>query len=153
MERAAIKLKLDKLVIQQGRLVDASTQLMKEEMLNWIRYGANLVFSAESGSESIPDDTIEAILERSKSKEDELIGKLDGLEDSNLRNFALESSIFSFEGEDYQDKNKARDRAMVAPTEWIEPPKRERKAAVYAETMFYKDSSSKDEEWKPKVRN
>lgn len=44
VERAEVKLRLDKLVIQQGRLVDSKqNQLNKDEMLNMIRHGANQV--------------------------------------------------------------------------------------------------------------
>lgn len=48
VERAEIKLRLDKLVIQQGKLVDNKTaQLNKDEILNMIRFGANHVFASK----------------------------------------------------------------------------------------------------------
>ncbi len=48
VERAEVKLRLDKLVIQQGKLVDNKTaQLNKDEILNMIRFGANHVFASK----------------------------------------------------------------------------------------------------------
>lgn len=67
VERAEIKLRLDKLVIQQGRLLDnkAST-LNKDEMLNMIRHGANHVFAAKDSE--ITDEDIDTILEKGEAK-------------------------------------------------------------------------------------
>merc|ERR1711970_1634893 len=54
IERAEVKLKLDKMVIQQGRLMDNKTNaLAKDEMLAMIRHGANDVF--KSKDEEITD--------------------------------------------------------------------------------------------------
>ena len=47
MERAEVKLRLDKLVIQQGRLLDKSNTLNKDEMLSMIRHGADHVFASK----------------------------------------------------------------------------------------------------------
>ena len=49
--RAEMKLRLDKVVIQQGRLTDSATnKLDKDQMLNMIRHGANYVFSSKESS-------------------------------------------------------------------------------------------------------
>ena len=67
MERAEVKLRLDKLVIQQGRLVDNKTQsLNKDEMLNMIRYGANHVFASKDSE--ITDEDIDSILQKGEAK-------------------------------------------------------------------------------------
>merc|ERR1712223_682672 len=47
VERAAKKLRLDRMVIQQGRLADAGKNLGKDEMPNMIRHGAKHVFSSK----------------------------------------------------------------------------------------------------------
>lgn len=47
VERAEVKLRLDKLVIQQGRLLDKSNTLNKDEMLSMIRHGADHVFASK----------------------------------------------------------------------------------------------------------
>lgn len=48
IEKAYKKLRLDALVIQQGRLTEnTKTKVNKEDLLNMVRYGAELVFSSE----------------------------------------------------------------------------------------------------------
>ncbi len=47
IEKAYKKLRLDALVIQQGRLVENTKGVNKEDLLSMVRYGAELVFSAE----------------------------------------------------------------------------------------------------------
>lgn len=66
VERAEVKLRLDKLVIQQGRLVDTKNQLNKDEMLNMIRHGANHVFSSKDSE--ITDQDIDTILAKGETK-------------------------------------------------------------------------------------
>ncbi|CAM6002370.1 unnamed protein product [Sphagnum balticum] len=45
VERAEIKLRLDAVVIQQGRLADAQKALGKDEMLSMVRHGADQIFA------------------------------------------------------------------------------------------------------------
>ena len=47
VERAAVKLKLDRMVIQQGRLQEAKNNLGKDEMLSMIRHGAKTIFATK----------------------------------------------------------------------------------------------------------
>ncbi len=66
VERAEMKLHLDKIVIQQGRLVDGHQRLGSEEMLSMIRHGAEKVFSSKEST--ITDTDIEEILEKGEQK-------------------------------------------------------------------------------------
>lgn len=92
VERAEVKLRLDKLVIQQGkndspnfsffvfrllgsisyfvsagRLVDnKANALNKDEMLNMIRHGANHVFASKDSE--ITDEDIDTILQKGEEK-------------------------------------------------------------------------------------
>lgn len=66
VERAEVKLRLDKLVIQSGRLVDTKSQLNKDEMLNMIRHGANHVFSSKDSE--ITEEDIDVILAKGEVK-------------------------------------------------------------------------------------
>lgn len=67
VERAEVKLRLDKLVIQQGRLIDnQKNALNKDEMLNMIRHGANHVF--QSKDSEITDEDIDTILRKGEEK-------------------------------------------------------------------------------------
>ncbi|XP_058459668.1 chromatin-remodeling complex ATPase chain Iswi [Malaya genurostris] len=150
VERAEIKLKLDKLVIQQGRLIDNKTnQLNKDEMLNIIRFGANHVF--QSKDSEITDEDIDAILEKGETKTQEQHAKLDKLGESSLRSFTLDTenlenrSVYQFEGEDYREKQK-----LHALGSWIEPPKRERKAN-YAVDAYFKEALRVAEPKAPKA--
>jgi SWI/SNF-related matrix-associated actin-dependent regulator of chromatin subfamily A member 5 len=49
IERAETKLRLDALVIQQGRLVEQNKPLTKEDMLAMITYGAEEIFANKEG--------------------------------------------------------------------------------------------------------
>lgn len=58
---------MDKLVIQQGRLIDnQKNTLNKDEMLNMIRHGANHVF--QSKDSEITDEDIDTILRKGEEK-------------------------------------------------------------------------------------
>ena len=50
VEKAEMKLRLDALVIQQGRLTQAQKNLGKEEMLSMIQYGADQIFHSSEGA-------------------------------------------------------------------------------------------------------
>ncbi|KAL3265822.1 hypothetical protein HHI36_010018 [Cryptolaemus montrouzieri] len=146
VERAEIKLRLDKLVIQQGRLADSKAQnLNKDEMLNMIRHGANHVFASKDSE--ITDDDIDTILERGEAKTEEIKQKLESMGESSLRNFTVDTpteSVYQFEGEDYREKQKS-----IGLSTWIEPPKRERKAN-YAVDAYFREALRVSEPKAPK---
>uniref|UniRef100_A0A5S6PYK1 Uncharacterized protein n=1 Tax=Trichuris muris TaxID=70415 RepID=A0A5S6PYK1_TRIMR len=132
VERAEIKLRLDTVVIQQGRLADAQKSLGKGEMLTMIRHGADQVFAGKESA--ITDDDIDVILSRSEEKSEEMRKRLENLGENSLRNFTLDTnegtSVYQFEGEDYRGKQ----RKQIGY--WIEPPKRERKANYQVDAYF-----------------
>ncbi|KAG5844891.1 hypothetical protein ANANG_G00132980 [Anguilla anguilla] len=144
VERAEMKLRLDSIVIQQGRLVDQNlNKLGKDEMLSIIRHGATHVFASKESE--ITDEDIDAILERGEKKTMEMKEKMSNMGESSLRNFTMESesSVYNFEGEDYREKKKI-------VTEWIEPPKRERKAN-YAVDAYFREALRVSEPKVPKA--
>ena len=61
-----MKLRLDAVVIQQGRLVDSAAKIQKDDILNMIRHGADKVFAGKDAT--ISSDDIDAILERGQQK-------------------------------------------------------------------------------------
>lgn len=145
VERAEMKLHLDQIVIQQGRLVDSHQKVGNNEMLNMIRHGADKVFSAKDST--VTDDDIETILAKGEQKTAEMTEKMKGLGESQLRNFTLDvpsGSVYHFEGEDFREKK--RDRLI----HWIEPPKRERKAN-YAVDAYFRDALRMSEPKAPKA--
>lgn len=132
VERAEVKLHLDKLVIQQGRLTDSkANQLTKEERLKMIQHGAKYVLS--STESDITDEDIDKILERGEVKTAEQQSTLDKLGESALRTFTLDtvSSVYDFEGENFRDKQKETKNAREANKFIIELPRRERRVASY----------------------
>merc|ERR1711971_651522 len=137
VEKAEVKLKLDRMVIQQGKLMDDKNKLNKDEMVNMIRHGASYVFSRKDGD--ITDIDIDKLLEDGTKKTEEQQKKLADLGESSLRNFTLDTKtedkgLYNFEGEDF--KEKQRDNIGMA---WIAPPKRERKAN-YAVDAYFKEA-------------
>ena len=138
VEKAEVKLKLDRMVIQQGKLMDQKANLNKDEMVNMIRHGASYVFSTKDGD--ITDIDIDKLLDEGEKKTEEQKTKLAELGESSLRNFTLDTkdtqdkSLYNFEGEDFREKQ--RDEIGMA---WIAPPKRERKAN-YAVDAYFKEA-------------
>ncbi|XP_052098948.1 uncharacterized protein LOC127733675 [Mytilus californianus] len=132
LERAEKKLRLDYIVIQQGRLSDSSNKLGKGEVLNMIKHGANQI--AASKDSIVNDDDIDTILAKGDKKTEEIIQKMDSVSDKNLRSFTMDTSeidIYYFEGEDYRKKQKVEDT-------FVEPPKRARRVN-YASVQFQKE--------------
>ncbi|CAO2622396.1 Probable global transcription activator SNF2L1 [Lemmus lemmus] len=145
VERAEIKLRLDSIVIQQGRLIDQqSNKLAKEEMLQMIRHGATHVFACKESE--LTDEDITTILERGEKKTAEMNERMQKMGESSLRTFRmdLEQSLYKFEGEDYREKQK------LGMVEWIEPPKRERKAN-YAVDAYFREALRVSEPKIPKA--
>nr|KAG5698524.1 hypothetical protein BaRGS_023227 [Batillaria attramentaria] len=146
VERAEMKLRLDNVVIQQGRLVDQATnKLGKDEVLNMIRHGASHVFASKESE--ITDEDVESIIAKGEQKTDELKKKLDTLGESSLRTFTMDTpdSVYQFEGEDYREKHK-----IGGIGGWIEPPKRERKAN-YAVDAYFREALRVSEPKAPKA--
>uniref|UniRef100_T1JJZ1 Chromatin-remodeling complex ATPase chain Iswi n=1 Tax=Strigamia maritima TaxID=126957 RepID=T1JJZ1_STRMM len=147
VERAEVKLRLDTIVIQQGRLVDSlGNKLGKEEMLGMIRHGADHIFASKESE--ITDEDVDAILERAQLKTEQFQKKLESMGESSLRNFTLDAqpdSVYKFEGLDYRDKQK-----QLGVGHWIEPPKRERKAN-YAVDAYFREALRVTEPKAPKA--
>lgn len=140
-------MRLDKLVIQQGRLADSKSQsLNKDEMLSMIRHGANHVFASKDSE--ITDEDIDTILTKGEMKTAQFAQKMESLGESSLRNFTVDTpteSVYQFEGEDYREKQKT-----IGLNTWIEPPKRERKAN-YAVDAYFREALRVSEPKAPKA--
>lgn len=104
VERAQQKLKLDAMVVQQGRLKEKD-KVSKEEVMAAIRFGADTVFRSEEST--ITDDDIDVILERGKAKTKELTEKIQKAEKGDMLDFRMDGGISAqtFEGIDYSDKD------------------------------------------------
>jgi superfamily II DNA or RNA helicase len=115
VERAELKLKIDALVIQQGRLVDQNKALSKEEMLSMIKYGADQIFTSKDST--ITDEDIDIILGKGKQRSEAFNDKLKKAEHNLLDmqfNDDSEFDMWTFEGESYK-KKKITDMFIAVP--------------------------------------
>ncbi|KAG0036912.1 hypothetical protein BGZ82_003471 [Podila clonocystis] len=134
LERAAQKLRLDQLVIQQGRMSQQQKTANKDELLTMIQHGAAEVFKG-AGDEFSYDADIEQVLRRGEEKTAELNQKYSNVGIEDLAKFTnAEGSAYDWQGEDWSNKRKA-DGSLL----WITPAKRERKAN-YAVDDYYRDA-------------
>lgn len=106
VQRAEIKLRLDRMIIQHGRNNISATKENIIETNDAIRFGADYILSSNY-SETIDVD-IDKILTQGKIKTDEENAKYAKMGQNELRNLTLEQassvSIYHFEGEDYRRK-------------------------------------------------
>ncbi|KAI9247151.1 SNF2 family N-terminal domain-containing protein [Phascolomyces articulosus] len=136
LERAAQKLRLDQLVIQQGRMQQSQKAASKDELLTMIQHGAEKIFNEADSSTPAPEDEvddIEEIIRRGEEKTAELNKKYQNLNMDELRNFTSESA-YQWNGEDWSNKRKAAGVGLS----WLGPAKRERKGN-YAVDDYYKE--------------
>ncbi|PFH46856.1 hypothetical protein AMATHDRAFT_68955 [Amanita thiersii Skay4041] len=133
LERAAQKLRLDQLVIQQGHQQQAKTVAAnKEELLEMITHGADQIISASD--ELLIDDDIEAIIQRGEERTHQLNSKYEGLNLEDLSNFKSDSSVQQWEGEDFRTgQRKALGLNLLSLS------KRERKSN-YSVDNYFKDT-------------
>ncbi|CAJ0903934.1 5854_t:CDS:10 [Entrophospora sp. SA101] len=135
LERAAQKLRLDQLVIQQGRANHAQKNATKEELLSMIQHGAEKIFS--SADSTVSDNDIDYILRKGEEKTAELNQKFQSLGLDDLQKFTSDSSSsYEWQGENWVNKRKGENSRGF---NWIEPPKRERKAN-YAIDSYYREA-------------
>ena len=135
IEKAMQKLRLDQLVIQQGKLANAIKPLGREEMLGMIRHGAEKVLH-EKSSVSAVDIDIEDILRKGEERTKEMLEKYKNAGFEDLLSGGASSSVYEWEGEDYA---VASDSPSTHNTRFIELAKRERKAN-YAVDYYYREA-------------
>ena len=113
VERAQQKLKLDAMVVQQGRLKEKD-KVSKDEIMAAVRFGADTVFRSEEST--ITDEDIDVILERGKAKTKEMAERLQKAEKGDLLDFRLDGGIATqtFEGVDYSDKELRNQLRLLA---------------------------------------
>lgn len=103
LERATQKLKLDQLVIQEGRSQQqAKVGSNKDELLDMIQHGAEKIINTSQSM--LVDDDIDAIIQRGEEKTAQLNAKYKDLDLDALNNFKSESLVNQWEGEDYTGK-------------------------------------------------
>ncbi len=140
LERAAQKLRLDQLVIQQGRAqAAAKAAANKDELLSMIQHGAEKVFQTKGAfgalgdKDDLNDDDIDAILQAGESRTKELNARYEKLGIDDLQKFTSESA-YEWNGEDFAARKKD------IGISWINPAKRERKEQIYSIDKYYKQA-------------
>jgi SWI/SNF-related matrix-associated actin-dependent regulator of chromatin subfamily A member 5 len=134
LERAAQKLRLDQLVIQQGRAQQPDKKAAsKDELLNMIQHGAEKVFQT-NGSIGVEDeDDIDAVLRRGEARTAQLNARYEKLGLDDLQKFTSDST-YEWNGETFQPRKKE------VGLNWINPSKRERKEVGYSMDKYYRQA-------------
>ncbi|UYV80458.1 SMARCA5 [Cordylochernes scorpioides] len=146
VERAEIKLRLDKIVIQNGRALDTKTKLDKDEMLGMIRFGAKHIL--DSTDAEVTEEDIDKILAKAEQLTEETKEKLDGMNENSLQSLSFDTpwEVYKFEGVDYnlERNNRRRETSFVTipsePTEYVEAKKKifTVKKPRYPEMSYFK---------------
>ena len=140
LERAAQKLRLDQLVIQQGRAqVAAKAAANKDELLSMIQHGAEKVFQSKGSTgiaakgTDVDEDDIDSILAQGEDRTKQLNAKYEKLGLDDLQKFTSESA-YEWNGENFANTKK--DIGM----NWINPAKRERKEQSYSMDKYFRQT-------------
>lgn len=139
LDRAAQKLRLDQLVIQQGRnygknnSANANIGGNKDDLIGMIQHGAKEVFESKSGDKMLGDD-IDEILKRGAEKTANLNAKFNKLGLDDVQNLNFDNSAYEWNGQNFAKKGTP----DVAST-WINPSKRERTQQTYSVDNYYRD--------------
>ncbi|KAJ7980223.1 Chromatin-remodeling complex ATPase [Quillaja saponaria] len=144
IERAYKKLALDALVIQQGRLAEQKT-VNKDELLQMVRFGAEMVFSSKDST--ITDEDIDRIIAKGEEATAELDAKMKKFTEDAIK-FKMDETAELYDFDDEKDENKL-DFKKIVSENWIEPPKRERKRN-YSESEYFKQTMRQGGPTKPK---
>jgi SWI/SNF-related matrix-associated actin-dependent regulator of chromatin subfamily A member 5 len=136
VERAQQKLKLDAMVVQQGRLAEKEKKMTKNDLLDTLRFGADSIFRTKDSS-SITDADIENILLDGEKRTKEMSAQFETADKGDMYDFSFDGSIGTqkFEGVDYSDKATRGGQAGnqgdgFASFGFIETGPRERKAII-----------------------
>lgn len=144
IERAYKKLALDALVIQQGRLAEQKT-VNKDELLQMVRFGAEMVFSSKDST--ITDEDIDRIIAKGEETTAELDAKMKKFTEDAIK-FKMDDSADFYDFDDEKDENKF-DFKKIVSENWLEPPKRERKRN-YSESEYFKQTMRQSGPARPK---
>jgi SWI/SNF-related matrix-associated actin-dependent regulator of chromatin subfamily A member 5 len=137
LERAAQKLRLDQLVIQQGRSQQpVKNAASKDELLTMIQHGAEAVFQSKgpvglAADGELADDDFEAVMRRGEEMTEKLNKRYETLGLDDLQKFTSDST-YEWNGETFQPRKKE------IGISWINPSKRERKEQNYGIDSYYR---------------
>jgi len=142
LERAAQKLRLDQLVIQQGRAQQQAKQAAsKDELLGMIQHGAENIFEQKDGTGAfgkggeITETELDELLRQGEERTKEMNAKYEKLGLDDLQKFTTEAaSAYEWNGESFINRKKE------IGLSWINPSKRERKEQSYSMDKYYRNA-------------
>ncbi|XP_037486453.1 probable chromatin-remodeling complex ATPase chain [Triticum dicoccoides] len=144
IERAYKKLALDALVIQQGRLAEQKA-VNKDELLQMVRFGAEMVFSSKDST--ITDEDIDRIIARGEEATAQLDAKMKKFTEDAIK-FKMDAAAELYDFDDDKEEDKPDFKKLVSDN-WIEPPRRERKRN-YSESEYFKQALRQGAPAKPR---
>ena len=113
VEKQTMKLKLDSMIIQKGRMTPKNTGLQKDDLKDMINYGADAIF--EIGSD-IDDGDIEDIIQKGEEQARNINKQAEEMmkDKFNMVNFEMNScNLYQFEDIDYlKEKRKEADALL-----------------------------------------
>ena len=152
LERAAQKLRLDQLVIQQGRAQQqAKAAASKDELLGMIQHGAETLFKENEASQGfqVNEGELDEILRKGEERTKQMNKRYETLGLDDLQKFTSEGGAYEWNGEIFVAKKKEIGQS------WINPSKRERKEQSYSMDKYYRNALAtggpRAEDRKPKV--
>ena len=137
IERAASKLRLDQLVIQQGRAAQQNKALSKNELVNMIQHGADTILKG-GALNKVMEQSLEEIIKKGEERTKQIEQKFSSLGLDDLQKFTVES-MYEFEGKDFSNMKK---EAGTGSFDWIAPTRREKKVVGYSIDDYYKQQLS-----------
>ncbi|KAJ3026064.1 UNVERIFIED_CONTAM: hypothetical protein HDU68_006238 [Siphonaria sp. JEL0065] len=141
IDRATQKLRLDQLVIQQGRAAQnkVATAASKDDLISMIQHGAQSIF--QSSDSTISNDDIDDILKRGEAKTAELDLKYKNMGLDDVQNFNSDGgSVYQWEGTNFNQKKEGGAGGFA----WIEPAKREKRGKFGNYDEYYKKTLNGD---------
>lgn len=129
IEKAYRKLKLDALVIQQGRLTENTKAMNKEELQSMIRFGAEYVFTATGDEHELKDADIDALIAKGEQATKELNDKMSVFTENALK-FSLggdPAAMYDFKAGADEGAVDLKTLKSLAAAEWVNEGPRARK--------------------------
>lgn len=136
IEKALQKLRLDQLVIQQGKLTNVNKPLSQDEMVAMIRHGAeHLLLNPAGGATGSADDfDVEELLRKGEARTKELVQKYQNVGYDDLQKFTIEAPalpLIKADSGDFGGGYNANNGML-----FLAPSKRERKGTYHVDGYF-----------------
>jgi len=101
IERQSLKLKLDNMIIQKGRVAPKQQGMQKDEMMDMVNYGADAIFQV---GDNLNQQDIETLIMEGERKARALTQKAADIskEKMNMLDFQMNNmNLYNFEDVDY----------------------------------------------------